>query len=107
VAHTRKSSQRVNILQQANGNVSLDARSDVNVDIQIQLDMNFQASLHILVEVFEAKSCILILVVGGSRCCVTCFGDSTSCIRCLAVTWETSLFGRAICFLAGNYDIKV
>jgi hypothetical protein len=93
-AHTRQCADN---LQQANGNVSFDARSDVNVHIQIQLDMNFQASFHIVVEVLEAEFCILILVGGG---CFTWFGDSTNCIRCLAVTRETSLFGRAVCLFS-------
>jgi len=68
-------------LQQTDSDVATNSSCDVYVDIEIELDMNLQTSLHVFVEMFQTEACIVVLVASrtGSSCCRVgkagdCFG---------------------------------
>jgi hypothetical protein len=67
------------ILQQTDSDVTANSSCDVYVDIEIQLDVNFQTSLHVFVEMFQTKACIVVLLASrtcGSSCRV---GNTSHC----------------------------
>lgn len=69
------------MLQQTDSDVATNSSCDVYVDVEIQLDVNLQTSLHVFVEMFQTEACIVIFLTGRTRggCCRVgkasdCFG---------------------------------
>jgi hypothetical protein len=104
------------ILQQTNSNISPDPCGNVDVNIKIQLDVNLQASLHVLIEVLKTESCVGILVLTscwGSRCYRGSASNTLNRFACIAgiryttlVAATTRVSGGAWCaarVLARNY----